>query len=100
MTILKKVGYGFILCVVPYVTAIPLVPLMQTDLFFFKTIMIVEGTLEGGLLSALYLQRITRRSVSRCFIDICARNVAMGAPLVAIGYVLEQKSPQIRESTS
>ena len=40
---LKKIGYGLILWVIPYVTAIPLMGLMQTDLIFFKTIMIVGG---------------------------------------------------------
>jgi hypothetical protein len=43
MMMLKKIGYGLILWVIPYVTAIPLMGLMQTDLIFFKTIMIVGG---------------------------------------------------------
>ena len=55
---LKKIGYGLILWVIPYVTAIPLLSLRQTDLVFFKTIMIVEGALVGGILSALYFQRV------------------------------------------
>lgn len=50
---LKKMGYGVILWVIPYVTAIPLMGLMKTDIVFFKTIMIVEGTIVGGILSAL-----------------------------------------------
>jgi len=55
---LKKIGYGLILWVIPYVTAIPLLSLRQTDPVFFKTIMIVEGALVGGILSALYFQRV------------------------------------------
>lgn len=50
---LKKIGYGLILWVIPYVTAIQLLSLKQTDPVFFKTIMIVEGALVGGILSAL-----------------------------------------------
>lgn len=53
---LKKIGYGLILWVIPYVTAIPLMGLMQTDLIFFKAIIIVEGAIVGGVLSALYFQ--------------------------------------------
>ena len=56
---LKKMGYGLILWVIPYVTAIPLMGFMQTDLMFFKTIMIVEGAIVGGVLSALYFQGVT-----------------------------------------
>ncbi|MEK9140978.1 MAG: hypothetical protein AAB308_07980 [Nitrospirota bacterium] len=127
---LKKIGYGLILWVIPYVTAIPLMGLMQTDLIFFKTIMIVEGTLVGGVLSALYFQGVTSQflweglitsavwivmnwtldfvallpfsghSIPRYFIEIGARYVAMGVPLVAIGYVLEHRSQQNRERTA
>ncbi len=50
---LKKIGHGLILWVIPYVMTIPLRGLMQTDLIFFKTIMIVEGAIVGGVLSAL-----------------------------------------------
>lgn len=127
---LKKMGYGLILWVIPYVTAIPLMGLMQTDLIFFKTIMIVEGTIVGGVLSALYFQEVTSRflreglitsavwivmnwaldfvallpfsghSVSRYFIEIGARYLAMAAPLVAIGYVLEHKLRENLEGTA
>jgi len=126
---LKKIGYGLILWVIPYVTAIPLMGLMQTDLIFFKTIMIVEGTIVGGVLSALYFQRVRSQflreglitsavwimmnwaldfvallpfsghSVSRYFIEIGARYLAIAAPLVAIGYVLEQKLQENSEGT-
>lgn len=124
---LKKIGYGLILWVIPYVTAIPLLSLRQTDPVFFKTIMIVEGALVGGILSALYFQRVrggflregvitsvvwmlvnwgldlvallpfTGHTIPRYFIEIGALYVAMAAPLVAIGYVLEQRSPEKHE---
>lgn len=126
----KKIGYGLILWVIPYVTAIPLMGLMQTDPIFFKTIMIVEGTIVGGVLSALYFQGVPSQflreglitsavwivlnwvldfvallpfsghSVSRYFIEIGARYLAMAAPLVAIGYVLEHKLRENREGAA
>jgi hypothetical protein len=116
---IRRIGYGLILWVVPYVTAIPLMPLMQTDLVLFKTIMVVEGALVGGALSAVYFRGVTAgflregivtsavwmavswgldfvallpfsgHSLPRYFIEIGARYLAMAAPLVAIGYVLE-----------
>ncbi len=54
---LKKIGYGLILWVIPYVTAIPLLSLRQTDPVFFKTIMIVEGALVVGILYSLVLPK-------------------------------------------
>jgi hypothetical protein len=127
---LKKIGYGLILWVIPYVTAIPLLSLRQTDPVFFKTIMVVEGALVGGILSALYFQGVrggflregvitsvvwmfvnwgldlvallsfTGHTIPRYFIEIGALYVAMAAPLVAIGYVLEHRSQQTRERTA
>ncbi|MGZ9132718.1 MAG: hypothetical protein ACXW35_09170 [Nitrospira sp.] len=43
-----------VLWVIPCVMAIPWIGLTQTDLIFSKTIMNVERTIVGGLLSALY----------------------------------------------
>lgn len=118
---LKRIGYGLILWVIPYVTAIPLVGLMQSDLIFFKTIMIVVGGIAAGVLSALYFRGVTSRflregvitsvvwilvnwaldvvallpfsghTIPRYFIEIGARYLAIVAPLAAIGYVLEQR---------
>jgi uncharacterized membrane protein YpjA len=122
MRMLKKVGYGLVLWVVPYATAIPLLPLMQRDLVFFKTIMIVEGTLVGGVLTALYFLRVernflregivlaavwivvnwaldfvallpfTKMPLDRYFIEIGARYLAMAAPTVVAGFLLERRS--------
>jgi uncharacterized membrane protein YpjA len=127
---LKKIGYGLILWVIPYVTAIPLMGLMQTDLIFFKTIMIVEGAIVGGILSALYFLEVTSQflreglitsavwivmnwvldfvallpfsghSIPRYFIEIGARYLAIVASLVAIGYVLEPKMQQTPQHTA
>jgi hypothetical protein len=119
---LKRIGYGVILWAIPYVTAIPLLSLRQTDLLFFKTIMMVEGALVGGVLSAVYFRGVpnqflrdglitsavwilvnwgldvvallpfTGQSVPRYFMEIGALYLGMAAPLVAIGSVLESKS--------
>lgn len=118
---MKKISYGLILWVVPYVTAIPLLPLMKSDLIFFKTIMVVEGSLLGGLLAALYFREVrsefvreglvvagtwialswlldfvallpfSGHTVSRYFIEIGLRYVAIVAPTVSVGYVLESR---------
>jgi len=127
---LRRVGYGVILWVIPYVTAIPLLSMRQTDPIFFKTIMVMEGALVGGILSALYFQGVrgrfiregiitsvvwmfvnwgldlvallpfTGHTVPRYFIEIGALYLAMAAPLVAIGYVLEHRSQQTCERTA
>jgi len=118
---LKRLGFGGILWLVPYVTAIPLMPLIQSDPTFFKTIMIVVGTLVGGLLAVLYfldvekdflkegillavvwivvnwlldfvaLLPFTKQSVPRYFMEIGLRYIAMVAPTVSLGYVLGRK---------
>lgn len=118
---LKKIGFGVILWAVPYVTSIPLLPLMQSDLIFFKTIMIVEGTLLGAVLTAIYFTRVqtdylregillaaiwitlswlldfvallpfTHQTVPRYFMEIGLRYLGMAAPTVAIGYVMQRR---------
>ena len=50
----KRVGFGVLAWLVPYVTAIPLVPLMESDVILFKTIMVVVGSLVGALLTVIY----------------------------------------------
>jgi uncharacterized membrane protein YpjA len=118
---LKKIGYGLILWVIPYVTAIPLLPLMRSDLVFFKTIMVVESSIVGAVLAASYFQSVERNflregivlaavwivmnwlldfvgllpfsdlSLGRYFIEIGLRYLAIAALAVAIGYVLQKK---------
>ena len=118
---LKKIGYGLILWVIPYVTAIPLLSLRQTDPVFFKTIMIVEGALMGAVLTVLYFRHVkaeflregitlaivwiavnwlldfvallpfSGHTVPRYFLEIGLRYLAIVAPTVAVGYVLEQR---------
>jgi len=117
----KKIGYGLILWVIPYVTAIPLLGLMRSDLVFFKTIMIVEGALVGAVLTVLYFLNVegdflregstlalvwivvnwlldvvallpfTDLTVTRYFLEIGLRYLAIVAPTVAVGCVLQQR---------
>lgn len=118
---IKKFGYGVILWVIPYVTAIPLLPLMNSDPVFFKTIMVVEGALVGSVLASLYFVTLQRdflreaivlsvvwmvvnwlldyvallpfsgQSLPRYFVEIGFRYLAIGWLVLAIGFVLERK---------
>lgn len=118
---LKRLAFGGILWLIPYVTAIPLLPLMQSDNVFFKTIMIVVGSLLGALLTALYFKDVdkdflreglllavvwiftgwlldfvallpfTHQSLPRYFIEIGFRYIAIVAPTVTVGWVLSRK---------
>ena len=118
---IKKLGYGVILWAIPYVTAIPLLPLMNSDPVFFKTIMVVEGALVGSVLASLYFMAVQRdflreaivlsavwmvvnwlldyvallpfsgQSLPRYFVEIGFRYLAIGWLVLAIGYVLERK---------
>lgn len=118
---IRRIGYGLALWAIPYVTAIPLLPLMQRDLVFFKTIMIVEGTLVGAVLTALYFLKVekdylregivlaavwillnwaldfvallpfTKMPLDRYFIEIGARYLAMASPTVVAGFLLERR---------
>lgn len=121
---LKRLGYGAILWLIPYVTAIPLLPLMPSDNVLFKTIMIVVGSLVGAVLTALYFKGVdkdflregltvaavwivvnwlldfaallpfTDQPLSRYFLEIGLRYTAMVWPLVAMGWVLSRKLEQ------
>lgn len=118
---LKKIGGGIILWAIPYATAIPLLGLNERDQVFFKTIMIIEGSIVGAVLAAIYftdVQRdylregivlgtvwigvnwildyaglivLTEMSLDRYFAEIGLRYIAMAAPTVAIGYVLQRR---------
>jgi uncharacterized membrane protein YpjA len=118
---LKKIGYGIVLWAIPYVTSIPLLGLNQSDQLLFKTIMIVEGSIVGAILAAAYFMGVKRdflrdgivvgivwivvswildyggvvylsgMTLDRYFMEIGLRYIAMAAPTVAIGYVLEKR---------
>ena len=118
---LRKIGFGIVLWAIPYVTAIPLLGLNESDQLFFKTIMIVEGSIVGAILAAVYFMSVERdflregimlavvwivvnwlhdygghvyftdMPLDRYFLEIGLRYIAMAAPTVAIGYVMEKR---------
>ena len=122
---LKRIGYGLILWVIPYVTAIPLLSLMKSDLIFFKTIMMLEGALVGAVLTVRYFLEVkggflregfslaaiwilvgwlmdfvallpfAELTLSRYFLEIGLRYLAILAPTVAVGFVLERSAVQV-----
>jgi uncharacterized membrane protein YpjA len=121
MRVLKKIGYGVILWIIPYLTAIPLLPLMRSDPLFFKTIMTVESSVVSAILTAIFFRSVERdflregirtaitwivlnwlldyfgvvtfsgMSLMRYFIEIGLSYIAIAAPVVAVGYVLQGK---------
>jgi hypothetical protein len=118
---LRRLGYGAVLWVIPYATAIPLLALNHSNPALFQTIMIVVGSLVGGFLSAHYflavehdylkeglvlaltwiavnwlldvvaLLSFTGQSIPRYLQEIGLRYLAIAAPTVAIGFVLQRK---------
>jgi hypothetical protein len=118
---LRRVGFGFLAWLVPYLTAIPLMPLMESDEILFKTIMVVVGSLVGALLTVIYFAGVRRSylregvllglvwlllswgldfvallpfsqvTLGRYFLEIGLRYVGMLSPTVAVGYVLRRR---------
>lgn len=85
-TMLKRLGYGAILWFIPYVTAIPLLPLMQRDAHFFKTIMIVEGALVGAMLTAIYFRDLLRDRAPRNYFR---EGVVLALVWIAVNWLLD-----------
>ena len=118
---LRKIGYGFIVWLVPYVASIPLLGLMQTDVHFFKTIMIIVGGLTGAVCVILYFNKVeknyleegimvgliwllinwildfvallplSKMPIDRYFLEIGLRYLVMPAMTVPVGYILSRK---------
>jgi uncharacterized membrane protein YpjA len=127
---LKRIGYGLITWVIPYVTAIPLMPLMRSDPAMFKSIMIVEGSIVGAALTAYYFLKVkggflregivlaavwvatnwvldviallpfSGHSLPRYFVEIGIEYLAIFSTPVAIGYVLHVKAGSAAEVTA
>lgn len=57
----RRIAYGIVLWLVPFISAIPLVGVMQQDPELFHTAMIVEGSIVGAVLACVYFGKITRR---------------------------------------
>ena len=120
--ILKLVGYGVLSWAIPYVTSLPLLGLLRSDPEWFHTIMIVEGSIAGAVLTVLYFKGLDRdflrhglivatvwlginwgldflallpftgMSPTRYFMEIGLRYLALAALAVAVGYGLEQRA--------
>ncbi|MFH1684427.1 MAG: hypothetical protein ABIA67_06060 [Candidatus Margulisiibacteriota bacterium] len=118
---LKKIGYGLIVWVVPFISAIPLLGLMDTNLIFFKTLMIIIGGITSAVCAALYFDKIkkdylkegiilglvwlavnwlldfaallplSKMPYGQYFAEIGLRYLAMPVFTVSIGYILEKK---------
>jgi uncharacterized membrane protein YpjA len=78
---LRKIGYGFIVWVVPYVSAIPLLGLMESDQIFFKTLMIVIGGLVGAICAALYFIKVEK--------DYLKEGVWLGVVWLLVNWLLD-----------
>ncbi len=119
---LKRAAYGVVIWLIPYLAAIPLLPVMEQDLLFFKTLMIVIGAVVGGLAAAHYflgvsdrflreavlitvlwiaiswlldlvaLLPFTGQSIPRYFAETGLRYLALAATTLAAGYVLSRKA--------
>lgn len=121
-TLARQLGYGMIVWAVPYATSLTMIPLIQRDPIFFGTIMIVEGSIVGTLLAVAYFEHtprgdarhgfllgsvwmienwlldlvgvvpFTQTTISRYFLNIGLRYVAMVAIATAIGYAWRKRT--------
>lgn len=119
---LRRIGFAVVLWVVPYVAAIPLLPLMRSDPMTFKAIMVLIGSLLGAVLSVLYFLGVSKGYLKESIalaatwlvvnwaLDLVAllpfsgqtlpqyvtqlgiEYIGLMAPVVAIGYLLEKKT--------
>ena len=78
---LRKFGYGFIVWVVPFVSSIPLLGLMESDPVYFKTLMIVIGGLTGAVCVALYFMKVEK--------DYLKEGVWLGIVWLAVNWLLD-----------
>ena len=78
---IKKVVYGIVLWAVPFLVAIPLLPLMKSDPTFFKTIMIVVGTATGSALAVHYFRGVTH--------DFLRQGIVLGVVWIAVNWLLD-----------
>jgi len=121
-SMIRRLGYGFIVWAVPYATSLTMLPLIQRDPIFFGTIMIVEGSIVGTALAIAYFQHaghtdareglvlgavwmienwlldfagvvpFTHTTLPRYFMEIGLRYVPMIAITAAIGYAWRKQA--------
>jgi uncharacterized membrane protein YpjA len=120
-TLIRQLGYGMILWLIPYATSLTMLPLIQRDPIFFGTIMIVEGSIVGTALALAYFEHaphpdarhglmlgavwmvenwlldfvgvvpFTHTTIARYFMEIGLRYVPMIAIATAIGYAWRKR---------
>ena len=78
---LRKIGYGFIVWVVPYVSAIPLLGLMESDPIFFKTLMIVIGGIVAAICIVLYFNKVEK--------DYLKEGIWLGVIWLVVNWLLD-----------
>ena len=77
----KKISFGLIIWAIPYLTAIPLLPLRQIDPAFFKTIMIVEGLFVGAIMTVLYFIPVKK--------DFLREGVILGVVWILVNWIMD-----------
>lgn len=118
---LKKIGYGLVLWVIPYAASIPLLPLRESSPLVFKSVIGLIAALVASVLMVLYFKTIERNflkesvvtaiiwiaislildmvaimpfaklSLLEYFMQIGIENIAAAIIIVAVGYLLEKK---------
>jgi uncharacterized membrane protein YpjA len=78
---LRKIGYGLLVWVVPFVSAIPLLGLMQSDPIFFKTLMIVVGGLIAAICTVLYFNKVEK--------DYLKEGIGLGIVWLIVNWLLD-----------
>lgn len=78
---LKILGLGVVTWAVPFILAIPLYSLMLSDPAFFKTIMIVSGSLTGMIATVYYLKNIKK--------DVLKEGIAIGLIWLPLNWILD-----------
>lgn len=121
-TILKRLGLGAVLWVIPYLAAIPLMPLTGNDSQAFHALMaLIAGTLAAVLagyyflgvhgryfreawylfltwvlvnwfLDLCFLLQFTHQTVPQYFWQLGVAYLGLAAPILTIGYLLDRKA--------
>ena len=116
---LTIIGLGVVTWAVPFILSIPLLPLMQSDPAFFKTIMIVTGSFTGMIATVYFLKNskkdplregivlginwllinwildlvillpFTKQAVPRYFMEIGLEYLAIPIMTIGVGYALK-----------
>jgi uncharacterized membrane protein len=79
--VFKRLGFGAVLWVIPYLAAVPLLGLQKTAPFVFKSLEATIGALTAALLIAIYF-----RAVERGFLR---EAVLLATTLVVLNWLLD-----------